>query len=278
MSNAMMFSIGLTILVSLFTIVVGIDALNQHFKRVTRFLTVVNNIASALKARKNRFFSLPWVTLFPMKADTLTTMRLVGIVVSLTAFVEGKSALAISAFVCSWFFDLLDGPKSIAEARSRTSPSPAAPKYDIDIGGYPTWYGKYLDPFFDVICFALIAWQLWDFYPRWLVKTFTGAIVVRVSLYLLLFACHHTWAKRLPPLLPKSLAGEYKTVFIFVSGFLIIVWRTSETALQLAAVTLGIALILEGGSLLEQIWRAAMLLRRPVPKPAIVPFDRTGSD
>lgn len=273
-----MFSIGLTVLVGLLTLIIGIDALNQHFKRVIRFLTVIKDAGAALKAHKNRCFELPWVASFPMSADTLTAMRLVGVVVSLTAFTDGNTPFAVGAFIISWFFDLLDGRKSILEARQRTQPSRIAPTYNAEIGGYPTWYGKYLDPIMDLICFVLIAWVLAPLYPPRLIAVFIGAIGLRIGLYLVLFVGRHFWFKRLPPLLPKSLAGEYKTVFIFLSAILVIAWRSSSTALQLAGVMMGIAIVLEFGSLLQQIWRAIILVRHPVIKPTIVPYDRTGTD
>lgn len=226
-------------------IIVGFSALAQYFSYVLRALRIAERCGLAIRSLKDRQLSR-LIDYVPISADAMTVLRLIATLICLDAFVEHRTTIAVSAFSIGWLLDLFDGLKARAETARR---------------GYPTAWGKYLDPGIDLVCFMSTAVVLARWYPFWLILSFSLMISTRVLLFFIIMIGRATsgrWKTRLSSnILPESIAGKFKTVFVAMSFGLIILHRTNRLEQRWAWWLLGTALVLEILSLIQQARRTA---------------------
>lgn len=226
----------------------GFSALAQYRHRVQRVLEIADRFGLKIRAFKDRQLQAS-VDRIRLSADGMTWLRLLATIGCLIAYKCELTFLAVSLFVLAWMLDLFDGLKARAELIRR---------------GRPTPWGKYLDPGVDLACFAAMATVLADLYPNWLIISFAGMITMRVLLFIIILlgrlAFRH-WHDRLPSnILPESIAGKFKTVFIALSFGLVLLNRENHTTQVWSWWLLGTSIVLEVLSLLQQSVRAGRSL------------------
>lgn len=247
---------------------IGLWALAYHLKRVLSageaVLVVIETVGQAIIRLKDDRLER-WVGKIPIPADVLTVSRLLLIGIALDCHLRGQARAAAWWFVGGWLTDVLDGLKARDTAR-RT--------------GRPTGHGKYLDPIIDFLCFGLMAAVLAKSFPRPLMGAFLLTLAARATLFALLFVGRRwwNWKRRLPSdILPASIAGRFKTVFIGLS-FGLIILDSSNRQPDLAWRFLAVACALELVSLGQQSRRVWRRLRAPLDQIRIVPLRPTGTD
>ena len=247
-------SLAVIIVVIVIVAYVLLLAISQHAKRITRVfelaLLTIDRYAQILNKFKDRRLE-PWVDKIPIPADVMTALRLLGIGISLWMFHQKQFHQAIWWFIIGWLFDFLDGLKARAKAKRC---------------GHPTRYGKYLDPIVDWLCMIGIAILLGPSYPAWLIDLFGACLVARGVLFTIIMIGRRfsSWKSRLPSdILPETMAGRFKTVFVALSAGLVIMRAAAPTDLAWPWALLGIATGLEIISLIQQSRRVRCQLSTP---------------
>lgn len=235
-----------TIVLFVFVIIVlgaaGLTAITQYMTRIQHALEHLDRIGRQIREWKDRHF-VRHVDRLPLSADTMTLGRLIAIIVSLSANQHQHRLAATLWFGLAWLLDLFDGLKAQAEQQRR---------------GRPTPWGKYLDPVVDVLCFLLMTVTLRRHFPVALAYLFGGLILLRVTLFLgsVVARLSRQWRERISStILPESIAGRFKTVFVALAFGLVIAAPQATVVQILASVLLTFACVLEAISLAQQIWR-----------------------
>ncbi len=257
MSFSSWLSIAVPVLV---TVVIGGITILSIFKyrsRIDRALDTLEARGKRVKQLKDEKI-MPWICFIPIPADALTYSRPLLILSSVIVFADGRLRLAVALYVIGWLTDLLDGPRARYEAILRAIKAKLSEPQ-------PTRHGPFLDPGADIICDALTIGWLGGFFSGWLVWVFSVLVAIR-AVYGILAIIKEWRPQRLPEniqLLPESILGKYKRVVLFLAFGLVITLPASRLAQGWAALTLALAVIMEIGSLVQQVFRWSRQRRRP---------------
>ncbi len=214
---------------------------------------------------------VPFVDRIPVSANVLTGSRPMLIWLSMYCFRHHFwLGFTLAPYVLGWLTDYLDGLKARAEhGRKRLL---LGSKYK------ETVFGKYFDPFADMLAFALQTVYCWHSYPPAVIMAFSGALIARTMLFgILLFQRRRSVSLRerlKSDILPKTISGEMKAGIIAISFSLVIIGPDNANALAWASRLLVLAVIVEAVTLTYLV-RVAI---RMANMKAVEPLQKTGSD
>lgn len=242
-------TVALIALVIVVLAIAGMTAITQYMTRIQQTLIQIDHLGRRVRAWKDSRLQ-SYVDRIPISADVMTVSRLAAVGASLWQSELQHTLLAGTLFGTAWILDLFDGLKAQAEQRRR---------------GHPTPWGKYLDPGIDIACFLIMAIGLRDRFPTSIVCSFALLICLRVLLFgaILVARLSPRWRLRIPStILPESIAGKFKTVFVALAFGLVIIAPHTRILVQVAIPLLVIACVLEFISLAQQGWRIKQRLRQ----------------
>lgn len=275
-------------------------AIRQHFLRLVRTALRFGNglihstqflgqIGENIREFKDQQLE-DWVgKRIPIPANVLTVVRFFVLIGSLYYIWVVLFAWAAGCFIGGWLLDFIDGLKARSEEkrahqqakalRGRGRLREAAVIRARSIRARR--FGKYADPYVDIphliahgiaLDSSIHTFHLeWNWHLGWL---FSGALVVRVVLYGIY---RLIFANRIrKSILPRTVEGQYKTVFVVIGFGLILVDPTRQVIGFIPELLIGCAVCLEPISLLVQGKRVIQLVRktpvriRPGQQPAAV--------
>lgn len=255
MHNTMLFWL-VGIGTALTVMVVILLATHQHFFRIVRtveqLLILLRRIGEGLRRFKDDRLE-PLTDWIPASADAQTVLRFVALGISLDYVRRDNFGAAAMCFIFGWVLDLTDGMTARRRAKLPITHR---------LHQQPTRFGKYADPFVDVPYLVAFGFMLAPvIHPPLLAQVFAWTVVARIGLYLLYWALFSTQIRL--GILPQTVEGQYKTVFVVVAFGLVLIDSDRSFIRSIPEVLIGAAVLLEPGSLVAQIKRVWRLRHAP---------------